>query len=340
MSEISQMVAGTVGEFLSRHAAQGHDTSRGLPDGFMAEFEETGLALTLVPEEQGGVGFDFEVAATVSFLWGYHAGPLAVGEIMLGNQMAALCDRPDLIGRMTLAPTPGPGAPVRAAWFAGAEWVGVPVSTSGKPQLALLPVGSDVSPLDDLAGLAVLELPAAGLSDGTAPRIDLPPGAANLDRSGALLTTAAMLGAMERVTEIVVDYVQTRKQFGRPLTKFQAIQHMIADSYSETVLTRAAFERALSAVAGERADTLDWKIAKAQAARAAGIVAATAHQVMGAIGFTAEHDLHRFTTRLWAWRDRWGRQADFEAELGRMACTGGGAQMWAALTQTRMESET
>jgi acyl-CoA dehydrogenase len=49
---------------------------------------------------------------------------------------------------------------------------------------------------------------------------------------------------------------------------------------------------------------------------------------MGAIGFTDEHVLHRYTKRLWAWRDRWGRQSWCEAEIGRLACAAGGGGLW------------
>ena len=59
--------------------------------------------------------------------------------------------------------------------------------------------------------------------------------------------------------------------------------------------------------------------AKAQASQGAGIVAAIAHQLHGAIGTTEEHRLRLTTTRLWSWRDEDGSEAECFAELGRAA---------------------
>jgi acyl-CoA dehydrogenase len=70
--------------------------------------------------------------------------------------------------------------------------------------------------------------------------------------------------------------------------------------------------------------------AKAQASHCAGIVAAIAHQLHGAIGTTEEHRLRLTTTRLWSWRDEDGAEAECFAELGRAAigaATGAGG-LW------------
>ncbi|MGH3160410.1 MAG: hypothetical protein ACRDOC_00875, partial [Streptosporangiaceae bacterium] len=61
--------------------------------------------------------------------------------------------------------------------------------------------------------------------------------------------------------------------------------------------------------------------AKAQASSGAGVVAAIAHQLHGAIGTTEEHRLRLTTTRLWSWRDEDGSEAECCAELGRAALT-------------------
>jgi len=137
---------------------------------------------------------------------------------------------------------------------------------------------------------------------------------------GALLTTAAMTGAMARTIDIIVDHVETRTQFGRPLKKFQAIQHQLAEAVSELTITEAALASALEAYDTGDSHVLLWASAKAQAGVAATRVAATAHQLAGAIGFTEEHALHHYTKKLWHWRDKWGRQADCEIAIGREAC--------------------
>lgn len=178
--------------------------------------------------------------------------------------------------------------------------------------------------------------PVALVRDGRAQPVQggffgtpAPEGSATRDT--ALLTVAAMTGAMARVMEIAVDYANTRQQFGRPLGKFQALQHLLAEAASELALTEAALAAALEA---EDGGALSWLTAKAQAGRAATFIAAAAHQVMGAIGFTEEHPLHHYTRRLWQWRDENGRQADCEAALGRAALAAPGG-LWAYLTDER-----
>ncbi len=58
--------------------------------------------------------------------------------------------------------------------------------------------------------------------------------------------------------------------------------------------------------------------AKIRVGEAAGEGAAIAHQVLGAIGFTKEHTLHRFTRRLWAWRDDFGNESQWAVKLGNL----------------------
>ncbi len=81
---------------------------------------------------------------------------------------------------------------------------------------------------------------------------------------------------------------------------------------------------AAEAAAGMAAEAVDDTIrllpiaaAKARCGEAAGIGAAIAHQVHGAIGFTHEHSLHFLTKRLWSWRDEFGNEAEWNQFTGR-----------------------
>jgi acyl-CoA dehydrogenase len=71
--------------------------------------------------------------------------------------------------------------------------------------------------------------------------------------------------------------------------------------------------------------------AKIRVGEAAGEGAAIAHQVLGAIGFTREHTLHRFTRRLWAWRDDFGNESQWAVKLGRLVATRGADALWPML---------
>jgi acyl-CoA dehydrogenase len=135
-----------------------------------------------------------------------------------------------------------------------------------------------------------------------------------------------------------VTYVQEREQFGRPLARFPTVQQELARMAGEVALISAATQAAVAAEgpaaegpaakgpAGAGRPGADEGVsavvaAKAQASIGAGVVAAIAHQLHGAIGTTEEHRLRLTTTRLWSWRDEDGSEAECFAELGRAALT-------------------
>ena len=71
--------------------------------------------------------------------------------------------------------------------------------------------------------------------------------------------------------------------------------------------------------------------AKIRVGEAAGEGAAIAHQVLGAIGFTQEHVLHRYTRRLWAWRDDFGSESVWAVKLGQLVAAKGADALWPML---------
>ena len=71
--------------------------------------------------------------------------------------------------------------------------------------------------------------------------------------------------------------------------------------------------------------------AKIRVGEAAGEVAAIAHQVLGAIGFTQEHVLNRYTRRLWAWRDDFGSESVWAVKLGHLVAANGADALWPML---------
>lgn len=317
MSETARMLDETTARLLERQ--------RGDAEALLGDAAEAGLFLALLSEEDGGFGGGFADASAIARQWGRHAAPLPIVELLVGSQLAALAGQPDAVGRATAALTVDAAAIDGAVVpsFPGIETAFV-IAATDKPALFSARPG-------DVASASLAHEPLAPLSapqsvDGIDPQA-----LARLAAGGALLQAAALTGVMSRVLEIVTEYANTRNQFGRPLGKFQAIQNMIADAASELLIAEAATGAALAALDRGTLAPIDWLSAKAQAGRAATVVAANSHQVMGAIGFTDEHELHRYTKRLWAWRDRWGRQSWCEAEVGRIACAAGGDGLWSAI---------
>lgn len=149
---------------------------------------------------------------------------------------------------------------------------------------------------------------------------------------GALLRAVQMAGAMERVLEHCTTWVNDRVQFGKPIVRFQAVQHLMAELAAETAAASAAADQAVEA-SDEGPDSFAIAVAKARTGEAAGRAAAIAHELFGAMGFTREHTLHYSTRRLWAWRNEFGGEGYWQGEIGRAVAAAGGAGLWPMLTQ-------
>ena len=106
------------------------------------------------------------------------------------------------------------------------------------------------------------------------------------------------VGAMTAALDLTTAYLKERRQFGRAIASFQAVQHRLANCAIALEGSRwLAYEAAYKGAAEELATT-----AAAYALNAAGQIFAETHQLSGAIGFTHEHDLHVWSMRLQALR--------------------------------------
>jgi alkylation response protein AidB-like acyl-CoA dehydrogenase len=109
---------------------------------------------------------------------------------------------------------------------------------------------------------------------------------------------AELVGGMQRSLDITVEYAKTRKQFGKPIGIFQAVQHQCADMYLETESARSAVYYAAWALQENAPDAAAAvSIAKIYASDAARTVGNRGIQVHGGMGFTWENDLHLYYRR-------------------------------------------
>jgi len=158
---------------------------------------------------------------------------------------------------------------------------------------------------------------------------------ATLAQMGAAVRASQMSGALAAILERSVAYANERVAFERPIAKFQVIQHNLARLAGESAAAVAASGSAADAIASaaafDEAVFLEVASAKIRVGEAAGEGSAIAHQVHGAIGFSAEHALHRFTQRLWAWRDDFGAESAWALELGRRVAANGADALWPML---------
>lgn len=294
------------------------------------QLEEAGFPLLLADEASGGFGGDWEDAFAVLRLAGVHAlaGPL-----------------PDLItGRWALA---------QAGFADDGDSVVIALHAEGELRDGRF-TGRVTAPwgrratyvLAALDGVAIrLPVAAASLVASTNPageardhlffdNVEAQTGAdaAQLVAWGALGRAAQIAGALDAALALSITYANERVQFGKPIGKLQAVQQGLAEFAEEAAAVNCA-GRAAARAADHGACWTEIAAAKLRASQAAAIGARVAHQVHGAIGFTREHSLHRYTARLASWRSEYGGEGYWSGRLGQWAIATGADGLWPELVR-------
>lgn len=317
------------------------------PAALWSALEDAGLPQALVPESAGGVGLTAEVAASLIRRAAFHSVPLPLAETMIANRLWTDAGGEVLGGPVTLAPVNPQDRLSLAKGASGITLNGTAhhVPWGGQASTALV-LARDSGGKGFLCRTHTEQIRANSKRRNIAyePRdeiqfdaialsaADIRPAPDYLEAEGLMPFGAAirvqqMIGSMERCMDYALTYANERVQFGRPISKFQAIQHMLAIAAGHFAAASAAAD-GLSESPRLGDDTLAVAIAKSRCGEAAGQVAAICHQVHGAMGFTREHPLHFASRRLWAWRDEWGAESYWQEKLGRMICTAGGEGFW------------
>jgi hypothetical protein len=119
-------------------------------------------------------------------------------------------------------------------------------------------------------------------------------------------------GACRTMLDLAREHALDRVQFGRPIARFQAVRHRLADALVEI----EALDAALGAAADEPGPTTA-ALAKAIAGNTARTVAAQCQQVLAGIGFTTDHAFHRYFKRTMVLDGLLGSADDLTLDLGR-----------------------
>jgi len=274
--------------------------------------EATGFLDALVPEDAGGSGLSLADILPVPDLCGRHAVPAPFTETIFAR--AILVDA-------------GIAAPAGGIALATGRKL-----ESGEVQSSHVPLGRVADyVLVDCDGLALL-LPAgsATLNDARfvldaamcwpAEAVAKSP-SASLDEPirtiQAFIYSAQLGGAFTAVFERTIEYANQRQQFGKPIGKFQAIQHQLALMAEQVFSARMAIELT-ACTASSGLDPHRIAVAKARTSEAAVEVSALGHSIHGAIGFTEEYDLQLHTRRINAWRATAGSESYWFAKLGAL----------------------
>ncbi len=297
---------------------------------------DAGLAAVMVPENLGGFGGGFEDTHIILHAAGRHAVALPLAEAILAARILAESGLA-ADGALTLAKDAD--GKLEDGRFTG-TLCGVAFGEDCTRAVAI--IDGHVVSLACKDGEAIerhsdpADTPYLTLRFANAPATAAPTAwtAHRLFYAMALARAAQIGGAIAAALELAATHVNQREQFGRPLAKFQAIQQQMAVLAEE----EAAATAAARAAARAAAHTTNWgeadfpiACAKLRANRAAGEAASIAHQVHGAIGFTREYDLQRFTRRLWAWRSEYGNERHWANLLGGQVARHGADGFWPGL---------
>jgi alkylation response protein AidB-like acyl-CoA dehydrogenase len=303
--------------------------------------EEAGVPLISVPEAAGGSGGTVEHACQVLTLAGRHAAPVPLAETaLLAAWLLAGARLPIPSGPMTAGPlVPGERIDVLAddgGWTLSGTVTRLPWARS-VDRLVLLAAGADdrnhvvsvpadsvrIEPGRNLAGEpcdtvvldgVVVAPECAGLAP---PEVSLE----RLRARGALARAALIAGALSQVRDLTVAHARERVQFGQPIIGFQAVQNLVVQ-----VVEQAECAQRASATAAARFDSapeVSAALAKSTTSRAARLAVRMAHQVLGAMGVTREHDLGLFSRRLHAWAGDFGSERHWNIRLGRHVLAAG-----------------
>ncbi|MEK9671968.1 MAG: acyl-CoA dehydrogenase [Rhodospirillaceae bacterium] len=303
------------------------------PDALWLALEESGLTQPVAPEDRGGLGLAWADALVIVFAAGKSCAPVPLAETMAAGWLLGRAGIDAPSGPLGLAPA---DASQPVPWGRQAANV---ICVDGDDVQCLISDPAAIRPDANMAAEPRDFINREDVSVEASGSISLVGGMSAADAVGALVRSAQMAGAAERCIELAVTHAQDRQQFGRPIAKFQAIQHMIAVAAARAAEARVAAEAAFAAMDrvgpdGQGWDAALWDIAAAKvvAGEAAGIVFDYCHQVHGAIGFTHEHELNFATRRLWAWRGEFGSETAWADYLGRRALAEGADNLWPALT--------
>ena len=294
-----------------------------------AVLQESGFTELLAPEEDGGAAAGWPEFHRLVELCGAYALPLPLAQTMAARALVRSQGQLPS-GMLTFAPRLVQGA-------------------DGSLQAHLVPLGLTASHVIGAAGDTLMLLPAqaahrqdTGVHASLAATFRWDPGMGTpldaqvaprqLEGLAAALHASLLSGAMKKVFDLAMGYANERVQFGKPIGKFQAIQHQLSLMAEHVAAAAMAAEAAFHTQDDHVPAFAACGAAKARASEAAQLVASISHAVHGAIGVTEEYDLQLYTRRLHEWRMAHGSESYWHRELGRL-CVADGDRLFTDLAR-------
>ena len=297
---------------------------------------EAGFPWVGIDDDKGGSGGTLADLAAILRAVGRFAAPVPVAETgMVGGW---------LLAEAGLALPSGPLSVVEphahlhdgrlqvdgiGAWARHAERI---VVAAGPAVCSLRPDQVQLHPGANLAGEArdrvVADVALADVEHAIVESLDTWQAARH---RGALSRVIMSAGALAAMAQLTVDYTNDRRQFGKPVATFQAVQQHLVLATQSAVRAQMAADiavRALEQGVGQ------FEIAAARVVVDDAIEVGTraAHQAHGAMGVTREYALHQLSRRLWAWRHEWGTTQQWRRQLGHTVAATGADRLYSLVT--------
>jgi len=341
MNEITKLIEESVSSLFVQYANSDADEimeSGGFPAKFWDEFSNGGWNSIALTEDDGGAGMGLAGGYILMRLSGYHAVPLPIVESIICTYLLARAGLPLTTGFTALAvvdsafQADGVRFVPRIPWARHAS--GLLVVMPGETNARVAFVDRSKWSVKERANMAGEPRDDVTLTSDAFEEVHELSGVC-IERVFSWLAlgrAAQMTGALSKTLERTVDYANERKQFGKLIGKFQALQQYISVQAENTNAAQCAVDTAVIHL-----DTpQEWECiaaAKISAGESAGNVCRIAHAVHAAIGFTREHPLQMSTRRLWAWRDEYGNEARWATKLGDLCLELESGHLWSWLTE-------
>ena len=239
-----------------------NDAEKGVwPKALWDALEESGLPAAWVPEDLGGAGAGMADGFAVLRVAGRFAASVPIAETLIAGWLLARAGIASPGGPLTVAPIHADGritlgadgrlgGRARHVPFArNAGHIAVLATRGGEPVAALVATaGLPISQGTSLAGEPRDTVSFDGVVPAAVRPVDLDQD--RLVAFGAAVRLQQIAGALERILEQSVQYALDRSQFGRPIAKFQAVQHNLATLAGEVAAASAAADAAAEACSG------------------------------------------------------------------------------------------
>ncbi|MGE3836180.1 MAG: acyl-CoA dehydrogenase family protein [Acidimicrobiia bacterium] len=300
---------------------------------------EQGFAWVGIDEAAGGSGGSLYDLAAILRAVGRFAAPVPIAETaMLGGWCLSESGLELPGGPVTVVDAPGAvttsGGRLRidgvVAWARHADRI---VATAITDRLHAFSLRADqvaVTPGANLAGEA-RDRVVADVAIDDVEHAALGVDADLLRQRGALSRILMASGALAAMADMTVAYTHERRQFGKPVATFQAVQQHLVTAAQSAVRARMAADIALRAL-DRGAAGITVAAARVVVDDAITLGTRAAHQAHGAMGVTREYPLHQLSRRLWSWRHEWGTTTEWRRRLGAEVVTAGADSLFGLVT--------